>query len=128
MEDYPLGSDWVARIESGIKYLSFENSKLTHYRRDGFLDLPPQIETTAYALASVQIGAWSAIYSELKDIPEIKEASMVFGGDNIDAIIKIESTPERINEIPPIKMKITERSPAIIIAYASPMLIISIMS
>ena len=96
----PFGSKWLSLVENGVQWLVSNGTTIPeYYIQDGFLDMPPQKDTVAYVLAAVPVGAWGAVYSELKDVPEIKEGALVFGGEYIDAIIKIESTIEGINEI-----------------------------
>ncbi len=95
-----FGDIWLSYIEEATRDLISKGVFLPGaYLESGFLDMPPKSETVAYVLATVDIGAWNAIYSELKGIQEINEASLVFGGERVDAVFIIKSTPDRINDI-----------------------------
>ncbi|MBK8185406.1 MAG: Lrp/AsnC ligand binding domain-containing protein [Candidatus Competibacteraceae bacterium] len=53
----------------------------------------------AYVFASVDPKQWHGIYTTFKDIPEIKEASLIYGSSTVDAIIKIEAPTRKFNEV-----------------------------
>jgi hypothetical protein len=95
---YPT-DERVELIESGCRDLVAQKILPEKYSRSGILDERFEPPGIVYLHASVSAEAWNLISETLAKIPEVCEASLVYGSSDFDAIIKIEASLERVNEI-----------------------------
>ncbi len=94
-----FGDKWAGLIEEAITELAKSNHALKGYVSLGFLDYPPELDVNAYIMASVDVQRWNTICSFLNKIPEVKEAALIIGRSDVDAIIKIEAPLKKLNDI-----------------------------
>jgi hypothetical protein len=94
-----FGAKWAVNVENAIKKLISNGDLENVFFEEGMIDKPPSEIRIAYILASIRLPAWGQIYASLSRIPEVKEASLIYGSHEIDAIIKIEASIEHLNDI-----------------------------
>lgn len=90
---------FAEKVEYGCRRLVRDGKLPAPYAEPGILDHRIADPNVVYVHATVNIPAWRQICAELEAIPEVLEASLVYGSADVDAIIKIAASAERINEI-----------------------------
>jgi hypothetical protein len=99
LKDQRFSDEFIDKVEHGCRRLVRAGRLPALYGDPGVLDQRLANPNVVYVHASVHVPAWPQICAELEAIPEVMEASLVYGSTDVDAIIKVEASTERINEI-----------------------------
>lgn len=95
----PFGDKWADYVEKALGDLEVSYPVLKGYVSRGVLDYPPELDSIAYVMASVDVQRWDLIIANLKKIPEVKEVALILGRSDADALIKIEAPAKKLTDL-----------------------------